>query len=387
MSWPMVPLGEVAKISAGNSAPQGQDDFSDEGTPFVRAGSLSKLLKGATSDLEKVGTCNAKRLKLRLFPKNSILFAKSGMSCMKGYVYRLPFSAHVVSHLAVIQPGPNLCASYCEHAIRFFSPISLIKDEAYPSIRLPEIAAHEIPLPPLEEQKRIAGILDQANELRRLRALALDKLNTLGQAVFHEMFGEIGTSLLPTQNFGDFAEIKLGKMLDRGKFKGGETKPYLRNVNIRWFYIDTSDVFEMEFGKKEQERFRVHRGDLLICEGGEPGRCAIWTDENVEIYYQKALHRVRLNQQVALPDYVAFWFFVAAATGKLSDFISSATIAHLTGAKIKLLPIMLPDIADQRVFSSRLEKIKENRVILLNQLSAQEALLASLQHRAFRGDL
>ena len=108
MSWPLVQLGDVADISAGNSAPQGQDDFSEEGTPFVRAGSLSDLLKGATSHLERIAKGDAKRLKLRLFPKDSILFAKSGMSCMKGYVYRLPFEAHVVSHLAVVQPGPDL---------------------------------------------------------------------------------------------------------------------------------------------------------------------------------------------------------------------------------------------------------------------------------------
>lgn len=245
----------------------------------------------------------------------------------------------------------------------------------------------KISLPPLDEQKRIAGILDQADALRRLRTAALDKLNTLGQAIFHEMFGAIGTSDLPIRPFGDFAEIKLGKMLDKGKFKGVETKPYLRNVNVRWFDFDLSSVYEMEFADKELERFQVKHDDLLICEGGEPGRCAVWQEDEREIYYQKALHRVRVDESVATPNYIAFWFFVAAQSGKLSDFISEVTIAHLTGAKIKQLPIMLPSIDKQKTFEFRLNEISCRSRHLRDALAKQEALFASLQHRAFRGEL
>jgi type I restriction enzyme S subunit len=250
-----------------------------------------------------------------------------------------------------------------------------------------DLLACTIPLPPLEEQKRIAGILDQAAELCRLRTRALDKLNTLGQAIFHEMFGGIQNSKYPKAAFGEFAEIKLGKMLDKGKFKGRETRPYLRNVNVRWFHFDLRDVLEMEFEESETDRFTVRNGDLMICEGGEPGRCAVWQGGDQAIFYQKALHRARLDLNRARPDFVAFWFYLAASSGQLSDFVSAATIAHLTGAKIKQLPIMLPPLPDQIEFESRLREIGNEKTRHKEAVSKANALFASLQHRAFRGEL
>src|ERR1019366_3035328 len=114
---------------------------------------------------------------LKLLPSGTVLFAKSGMSATKGHVYRLQHPAYVVNHLAALVPSPAVESRYLAHVLMQFSPTRLIKDSAYPSIRLADIAEMQIPLPPLVEQRRIADILDLADALRAKRRAALDRLD------------------------------------------------------------------------------------------------------------------------------------------------------------------------------------------------------------------
>lgn len=92
----------------------------------------------------------------------------------------------------------------------------------------------------------------------------------------------------------EIARHSLGKMLDKSKNKG-EPKPYLRNLNVRWGEFDLSDVLEMRFRPDEAAKYTAVKGDVLVCEGGYPGRAAIW-DHDEPIYFQKALHRVRFHE-------------------------------------------------------------------------------------------
>ncbi|RHW57309.1 restriction endonuclease subunit S, partial [Cronobacter sakazakii] len=91
---------------------------------------------------------------------------------------------------------------------------------------------------------------------------------------------------------GDFIDSCLGKMLDQKKNKGA-FHPYLGNSNVRWGEFDFSNLAEMKFEDTEHERYALKKGDLVVCEGGEPGRCAIWEDEIPNMKIQKALHRIR----------------------------------------------------------------------------------------------
>lgn len=194
MSWTTVKLIELATVSSGGGAPQDPDAFSSEGTPFVRAGSLIKLLEGLPEDgLELLQPEVAAAYRLKLFPAGTVLFAKSGMSATKGHIYQLKNPAYVVNHLAALTPRSAIAGRYLRHVMQFKSPTCLIKDEAYPSIRLGEIEEMEVPAPIDDaEKERIAEILDQADELRCKRQRAIDRLNQLGQAIFYEMFGDPG---------------------------------------------------------------------------------------------------------------------------------------------------------------------------------------------------
>lgn len=393
MSWPLVQLGDVANVSAGNSAPQGQDDFSEEGTPFVRAGSLSDLLKGATSHLERIAKGDAKRLKLRLFPKDSILFAKSGMSCMKGYVYRLPFEAHVVSHLAVVQPGPDLSPAYAEHALRVFSPVSLVKDEAYPSIRLPEISGLKIPLPPLEEQRRIAGILDQADALRRLRSRALDKLNTLGQAIFHEMFGEALRG-----NFFEFGQAVEEFRYGTSNKSGDAGLPTLRIPNVIGGGIDVTEIKTVEVTSAELERLRLRNGDILFVRtNGNPdyvGRCAAFSFADVAEYdaetdwiFASYLIRARLSDRIN-PVFAKTYFASQIGRAAVRERCkTSAGQYNINTEGLASLPFPVVPRADQDRFAEALSAIEQNTAPMKRSAAKMDEKFASLQYRAFKGEL
>ena len=93
------------------------------------------------------------------------------------------------------------------------------------------------------------------------------------------------------QRLGDVFETQLGKMLSQKAHGGDAPRPYLRNKNVQWGSIDTSDMLQMDFSEREKAKFLLRSGDLLVCEGGAPGRSAIWNGTINECYYQKALSK------------------------------------------------------------------------------------------------
>lgn len=283
--------------------------------------------------------------------------------------------------------------SYLFHWVKSPIFISDIVNKAtganYPAVSDRIICESQIPLPPLEEQRRIAEILDCAEEIRSKRREAIAQLDTLTQSIFLEMFGD------PVRNpkrwvkmpFGEVCVTRLGKMLDKQKQTGEYRRMYLRNANVQWFRFDLTDIFEMDFRASECQILRLKYGDLLICEGGEPGRAAIWRDEIPECYYQKTLHRARPKNDLANSEYLAYLLWLLSKSGGLSDHITSSTISHLTGEKLKVMNIPIPPIDLQNEFAHRVEAVEKLKAAHRASLSELDALFASLQHRAFRGEL
>ena len=152
---------------------------------------------------------------------------------------------------------------------------------------------------------------------------------------------------------GNISDSSLGKMLDKKKVEGTPLH-YLRNVNVRWESFDLSDLLEMPFKAEEIDRYSIKKGDLVICEGGEPGRCAIWNDDK-DIMYQKALHRLRPFHGV-LNKYLLFVLMQYSNSGHLEKYYTGSTIKHLTGESLSSLFVPIPPYNEQQKIICEIEK-------------------------------
>jgi type I restriction enzyme, S subunit len=178
----------------------------------------------------------------------------------------------------------------------------------------------------------------------------------------------------PVVPLGDVAETALGKMLDRGRSRGHAHVPYLRNINVQWGRVDTDDLLTMELADDERERFGVREGDLLVCEGGEIGRCAIWRGREDYIAYQKALHRIRPSEFLDT-RFLRYLFEHHSLSGTLAGMSTGTTIAHLPQQQLRRVPVPLPPVEVQR----RIVDLLEDH---LSRLDAANAYLAATRRRS-----
>lgn len=178
---------------------------------------------------------------------------------------------------------------------------------------------------------------------------------------------------------GEVTDSCLGKMLDAKKNRG-TPQPYLANVNVRWGSFDLDDLPLMHFEESESERYGLKFGDIVVCEGGEPGRCAIWKDQVPNMKIQKALHRVRCHENV---DYRFLYYYLlwAGKKGLFDQYCTGSTIKHLPGEKLKILPIRIPPLAEQqriaKILSSLDDKIELNNAINRNLEEQAQAIFKS----------
>ncbi len=189
---------------------------------------------------------------------------------------------------------------------------------------------------------------------------------------------------------GELAEANLGKMLDKAKNTAGQRLPYLRNQNVRWECFDLSDTSEMFFKDDELARFGLKPGDVLICEGGEPGRAAIWRESESSIKFQKALHRVR-PYGALVPEWLIAHLKLDAASGALGDHFTGTTIKHFTGQALARYPVALPPLNEQKRIVAKLEAVQARAEGAKAALDAVGGLLEKFRQSvlaaAFRGDL
>lgn len=324
------------------------------------------------------------------FTQRHVLYGKLRPYLAK--IARPQFDGICSTDILPVLPGSSLDRDYLAHFLLQPDMVASANSRAtganLPRLSPRALADTKVPLPPLPEQRRIADLLDRADALRTKRRAALAQLDTLTQSIFLDMFGDPVTNpkRWPRKTFGEVCDTRLGKMLDQKRQTGEHNRPYLRNANVQWFRFDLTSIFEMDFDDDDREILRLQPDDLLICEGGEPGRAAVWQGELEECYFQKALHRARPDPGRASASYLS-WFLWFLAQRKALTGVTSATIAHLTGEKLAVLPTMLPPLSLQREFASRLAAVTDLRKAHFAALTELDALFASLQHRAFRGEL
>ena len=184
-------------------------------------------------------------------------------------------------------------------------------------------------------------------------------------------------------------EAVLGKMLDREKNRG-QPRPYLGNINLRWgqFKVDQEKLIPIE--DHEIPRYAIRKGDLVICEGGEPGRCAVWEGEDDNVFIQKALHRVRFTASYS-PMFAFHFFRFAVIAGLLDKHYTGSTIKHLTGRALEEVLLPTCSSAEQaeivRILDARLETAEALSQEIDANLTRADVLRQSILKKAFSGNL
>ncbi|MGN0491323.1 restriction endonuclease subunit S, partial [Ruminococcus sp.] len=154
--------------------------------------------------------------------------------------------------------------------------------------------------------------------------------------------------------FPTISHIELGKTLDKAK-NTGVFHPYIRSVNVQWGYVDLSDLKKMRFESKEIDRYTIKKDDLLICEGGDVGRCCIW-DRTDSILYQNAIHRVRFYDSINCRFYMYLMMFFESK-GILKRISNGVTIKHMTNTVLSSIIIPLPPISEQERIVNAVEAL------------------------------
>ena len=161
----------------------------------------------------------------------------------------------------------------------------------------------------------------------------------------------------------DVADFRLGKMLDAEKNKG-YPRPYLANVNVRWGRFDLDDLREMRFEEHEIEKHGLRHGDIVMCEGGEPGRCALWKEDLPGMTIQKALHRIRPDACMS-NQFLYYNLFYRGRAGRFAPLFTGATIKHLPRQQLAKVEVDVPPMAVQKriadILSSYDDLIENNR--------------------------
>lgn len=264
------------------------------------------------------------------------------------------------------------------------------KSTAQPSLSMATIRSIRVPMPPIQEQIRIAnatnywlGVVDRieynkkdiSNTIEQVKNKILS-LAITGKLVKQipsdepaiELLKRINPTIqIPCDNphyqnipqswcictMADIAVSELGKTLDKEKNKG-EYKPYLCSANVLWNRFDLSGLKQMRFEDDETDRYSIKKNDLIICEGGDAGRCAVWTSDNT-IMFQNALHRVRFYHGIS-PYYIMYVLMFLKQNGLLEEYCKGVTIKHFTKTALSSLQIPLPPIGEQYRIVSKIEE-------------------------------
>lgn len=398
--WVNAKLSDVATWGSGGTPSRRNAAYFGGTIPWVKTGELGQRYVTETQEyLTELGIENSNA---KIFPQGSVAIAMYGATIGKTSI--LDIDAATNQACAVGKPDTEVvCREFLYHFLcsQKSSFIDAGKGGAQPNISQGVIKDWSIPLAPLTEQARIADKLDAL--LARVDAARerLDRiphiLKRFRQSVLAaatsgdltEDWREGGAVEWASVSVRDVGHARLGKMLDKSKNTGKETL-YLRNINVRWFGFDLSDVGEIRVSDEERVELSIADGDVLICEGGEPGRCATWRNGENDFVFQKALHRVRLGD-TCLPEWLCYCLKVDADSNALSEFFTGTTIKHLTGTALDRWQFPLPPKAEQSEIIRRVESLFAFADAVQAQYTAARArvdkLTPALLAKAFRGEL
>ncbi len=299
--------------------------------------------------------------------------------------------------ITAIIPDPHcLDGSYLVHFLKTKQPHleRLARGATIKGVTREAVANLAIPFPPLDQQKRIAGILDAADALRAKRREALAQLDTLLQSTFLDMFGDpvtnpMGWEVTTVDRIGS---VQGGLQVTSKRRSLPIERPYLRVANVFRGFLELDELKTIRLTEAEELRTSLEYEDILIVEGHgnkeEIGRCARWDGSIDQCVHQNHLIRLRCDRSKASPLYVENYINSPGGrrsltgTSRTTSGLNTISVSKVRGSEIQLPPLDL-----QHRFAAIVESVEHQKARQRAHLADLDTLFASLQSRAFRGDL
>lgn len=405
--WEVVRLGDVATINSGGNAPQGEEYFVGGKYPFIRV----QHFDGSKNYVDKWDLINEKAVseyKLNLFPKNSIVFPKSGASIRLEKRAMLPVDAYVVSHLCVV--NPDLTKTDALFLFYLLKKVKFTKQSGgttLPYLNLKSISNKKIPLPPLPEQKKIAHVLSTIQEAKEkteavikaakeLKKSLIKYLFTYGPVPFNEAenikLKETEIGIIPE----DWEVVKLGDVV-REKITDGVHKtpkyvekgiPFITAKDIINNKIDFRNCkfISVEEHKNLIRRVKPEKGDILLTKVGTVGNVAM-VEESKEfsIFVQVALIKPDYNK--VYPPYLKYALLSNNVQMDIMNKSAQSTMRFIGTQKIAKISIPLPPLHVQQKIASILSAVDEKIEKEENKKKALEELFKSMLHNLMTGKI
>jgi type I restriction enzyme S subunit len=322
-----------------------------------------------------------------MFKKGDIIFGRR-----RAYQRKLgvaEFDGICSAHAMVLRSKPDVVLP---EFLPFFMQSDLFMSRAVeisvgslsPTINWKTMAAQEFALPPLDEQRRILELLSAIESALE----SLGEAEAVGEKLYDSALLDAFENLpnASPKKVKECYDIQLGKMSSEKSRLGENQKTYIKNNNVLWGRFDFSELPQMSFDDREIAKYSLRYGDLLVCEGGEIGRAAIWKEAIPGMLYQKALHRLRPKTENDIPEFMFHYLRYCAKRGILEGVATGTTIRHLPVEQLSELQLPFPPQQDQKDIDYALTAINDGISDVSGQLDKARKLKAKMLVDALAGE-
>lgn len=391
-------LSQLAAMGTGHTPDRSKPEYwQDCDVPWVTAADLSQRsnpfhpLMDTEQKISRIGLANSAAV---LHPAGTVMLCRTasvGLVCLTG----VPMAT--TQAFVTWTPGPDLNPRFLMYSLHAMAPEwdRLAYGSTHRTIYMPDLESVRIPHCAFRTQTAIADFLDA--ETARIDALIRKKRRMVAlleererAAIFRRATGtdceseQRKPSSIPwlasipshwsEPSIGMNFDVQLGKMLHADASSGTDLYPYLRNENVQWDQFDLDDLKVMGFDASERARFDVRDGDLFVCEGGEAGRSAVWAHGPAELFFQKALLRVRPHAE-GNTRFLMYGIWAAASQGVFQNEGNQSTFVHLTQEKLRAHRLPWPPPLEQHKIVSALDALRARSASALTALRLQVDLL------------
>lgn len=389
MSLVLKKLSDFCKTSSGGTPSRSTPEFFENGNiPWIKSGELKN--RYVTEVEEKITQLAVNSSSAKIVPKGALLIAMYGATV--GEVSQLLFDATTNQAVCSIIPDDSLCdVNYLYRYLQAQKDnlLNLRVGGGQPNISQGIIKDLIVPLPPLEEQRRIASILDKADEIRQKRQQAIEKLDELLQATFIDMFGD------PIKNEKGWSIGTIGDMLESVKYGSSDKAelegevPILRMNNIT--YSGEMNLKDLKYIKQEQadEKYLVHQGDILFNRTNSKelvGKTAVYYGPEPMAYAGYLVRGRTLPEHI--PEYISGFLNSSWGKSTLQSMCKSIIgMANINAKEFQSISLPIPPSELQLQFKKKVYAIREHKLKLKIQLHQYDELFNALQQKAFNGTL